>query len=167
MKIKIRVFILKLILTQTPNAAQNGAKFDRSLFCRKTWMIYVGQLPLTKLLGTLIPFFPLRRVLHTPCLEIWHGQLHMYFSGLKENLCSCSHLKSQALNFGTRSMKYIVHGLSYVDIILKKIRDMKCEEYCHVTSLETYSRANFRTTYRVVGTECNIRKSLEATKKIT
>ena len=71
-----------------------------------------------------------RQVLHTPCPEIWHGQLHMYFSGLKENLCSCSHLKSQALNFGTRSMKYIVHGLSYVDIIQKKIRDMKCEEYC-------------------------------------
>ena len=69
------------------------------------------------------------QVLHTPCPEIWYGQLHMYFSGLKENLCSCSHLKSQALNFGTRSMKYIVHGLSYVDIIQKKIRDMKCE-YC-------------------------------------
>ena len=71
-----------------------------------------------------------RQVLHTPCPEIWHGQLHMYFSGLKENQCSCSHLKSQALNFGTRSMKYIVHGLSYVDIIQKKIRDMKCEAYC-------------------------------------
>ena len=27
-------------------------------------------------------------------------------------------------------MKYIVHGLSYVDIIQKKIRDMKREEYC-------------------------------------
>ena len=104
------------------------------------------------------------QVLHTPCPEIWYGQLHIYFSGLKENLCSCSHLKSQALNFGTRSMKYIVHGLSYVDIIQKKIRDMKC---VHVTSLETYSRANFRTTYRVVGIECNIRKSLEVTKKIT
>ena len=62
-----------------------------------------------------------RQVLHTPCPEIWHGQLHMYFSGLKENLCSCFHLKSQALNLGTRSMKYIVHGLSYVDIIQKKI----------------------------------------------
>ena len=71
-----------------------------------------------------------RQVLHTPCPEIWHGQLHMYFSGLKENLCSCSHIKSQAINFETRSMKFIVHGLSYVDIIQKKIRDMKCEEYC-------------------------------------
>ena len=72
----------------------------------------------------------LGQVLHTPCPEIWYRQLHMYFSGLKENLCSCSRLKSQALNFGTRSMKYIVHGLSYVDIIQKQIRDMKCEEYC-------------------------------------
>ena len=70
------------------------------------------------------------QVLHTPCPEIWYGLLHMYFSGLKENPCSCSYLKSQALNFGTRSMKYIVHRLSYVDIIQKKIRDMKCEEYC-------------------------------------
>ena len=40
------------------------------------------------------------QVLHTPCPEIWYGQLHMYFSGLKENLCSCCHLKSQALNSG-------------------------------------------------------------------
>ena len=47
------------ILTQTPNATRNGAKFDRSLFCRKTSMIYVGQLPSTNLLGTLIPFFRL------------------------------------------------------------------------------------------------------------
>ena len=59
----------------------------------------------------------LRQVPHTPSPEIWHEQLHMYFSGLKGNLCSYSHLKSQALNFGTRSMKYIVHGFSYVDII--------------------------------------------------
>ena len=44
--------------------------------------------------------YKLRQVLHTPCPEIWYGQLHMYFSGLKENLCSCSHLKSQALNSG-------------------------------------------------------------------
>ena len=64
-------------------------------------------------------------------------------------------------------MKYIVHGLSYVDIIQKKIWDMNVKNIVHVTSLETYSRANFRTTYRVVGTECNIRKSLEVTKKIT
>ena len=42
--LNINVFILN----QTPSATRNGTKFGRSLFCRKTWMAYVGQLPSSK-----------------------------------------------------------------------------------------------------------------------
>ena len=55
-------FRSKYILNQTPNTIRNGAKFSRSLFhtCRKTWMTYVGQLPWTKRLRVMIPFYRLR-----------------------------------------------------------------------------------------------------------
>ena len=41
-------------------------------------------------------------------------------------------------------MKYIVHGLSYVDIIQKKIRDMKCEEYCPCHILRDIQQSKFQ-----------------------
>ena len=80
------------------------------------------------------------QVLDTPCPEIWHGQLHMYVSGLKENLCSCSHLKSQALNFGTRSMKYIVHSFQY----LHRLSYVDTENYALCTSYSVFGTRSMK-----------------------
>ena len=87
---KLFVIMTWNILTQTPNATRNGAKLDGSLFCRKTWMIYFRQLPSTKLLGTLIPFFRLR---FTELCSDWLKTLFSWFS------CSFKKVKRFVLPF--------------------------------------------------------------------
>ena len=86
---------ISYILTQTPNATRNWVKFERSLFRRKTWMIYVGQLSSTKLLGTLIPFF---RSGSLSCVLIGQNTIFLIFvlsvSFKKSNLSFCHSLTS-------------------------------------------------------------------------
>ena len=70
------IFLIIYILTQSPNATRNGAKFGRSLFRRKTRMTYLGKLPSIKLLGTLIPFVGLR---FTELCSDWSKSFFMIF----------------------------------------------------------------------------------------
>ena len=52
------IYICIYILTQTPKATRNGAKFDRNIFRRKTSMTYVGLLKSIKTFAAINFFLP-------------------------------------------------------------------------------------------------------------